>query len=424
MLLLRGNVEVNPGPTVTEDQARVDGFVEDDCESEDEPLILRANVGDPVRSGQSGALPTSKLPTWQAGGARSRFPRGSVDNKPSTADPIGHHRTPAEWPTPPAAATAAATPLGEVMAPPAPHSATQTGDAQRSNRNRGGRGRGRGSGLRRQAGSRKQGAGRKSGTSVLDAALARPSEGHGMSEGRADAQDGDNAETQGVPGREQNPECVEEETEDRARERHVADARWNAAIKKDANLKPKSKKDYIRGLKTYKHFCIQHGYGRDDGDWAPARSAAVFKKLGGNTLPLWASGPRITVDRISLAVDLVEKLNDQDEMSIGIVQNFCKALQFYAIVQDFLEGIHTSSMDVRAIHSMQELLKCAAGNTANKKIRSCADRQEGTESDGYTEEEKLRLAQAWLTKGRRMMPGAHGDDDGEDGDVHQHTTMR
>lgn len=55
---------------------------------------------------------------------------------------------------------------------------------------------------------------------------------------------------------------------------------------------------------------------------------------------------------------------------------------------------------------------------------ACADRQEGTESDGYTEEEKLRLAQAWLQRGRRSMPGVHGDDDGEDGDIHQHTTMR
>ncbi|GAQ83498.1 Hypothetical protein KFL_001510020 [Klebsormidium nitens] len=332
MLLLRGNVETNPGPALTEEQARVDGG---ECKKQDFARQCR---------------------------------HLAVDCQSQWAPPSS-----AEQPAQPAAITTAATPLAEVTAPLAPNSATQTGVAQRSNRNRGGRGRGRGLGSWRQAGSRKQGAGRKSGTSILDAALvARPSEGHGSrpgSEGNADAHDGDNAETQGIPGREQNPECVEEETEERARERHVADARWNAAIKKDANLKPKSKKDYIRGLKTYKHFCIQHGYGRDDGDWAPARSAAVLKKLGGSTLPLWASGPRITVDRISLAVDLVEKLNDQDEMSIGIVQNFCKALQFYAIVQDFLEGIHTSSMDVRAIHSMQELLKCAAGNTANKKIR-------------------------------------------------------
>ncbi|GAQ92565.1 putative Transcription activator [Klebsormidium nitens] len=440
MLLLRGNVESNPGPPATDEQARVDGFVEDDYSSEDEPLIRRTTLSNPARSTQprpsTGA--TSELPNWQTGCARSRSRQsgqrgrsgvsrlpsndvrqehtGDVGNSPPTANPDGDHRSATEWPIQQAAAVA--------TGPTAPGAAAETGHGQRSTRSRG-RGRGRGSGTRRQAGSRKQGVGRKSGTSILDTALARPTDGTGNqpgSEGVANAQDRENAERQGVLGRrEQNSECVEEDTEERAQERHVADARWNAAIKKDANLKPKSKKDYIRGLKTYKHFCVQHGYGRDDGDWAPARSAAVLKKLGGSTLPLWASGPRITVDRIALAVDLVEKLNDQDEMSIGVVQNFCKALQFYAIVQDFLEGIHTSSMDVRAIHSMQELLKCAAGNTANKKIRACADRQEGTESDGYTEEEKLRLAQAWLAKGTRLVSG---DAEGEDGDVHQHTTMR
>lgn len=184
---------------------------------------------------------------WHAGG---------VDISPSTANFNGGERTAAELPTQPAAASPAAPPLAGAAVPPQPESTAGNGLAQRSNRSAGGRGRGRGSGPRRQASSRKQGAGRKSGTSVLDAALARPSEGSSDqpgSEGVANAQNGDGVETEAIPERAaQNPESVHEETEERAQARHVADARWNAAIKKDGSLRPKSKKDYIRGLKTYK----------------------------------------------------------------------------------------------------------------------------------------------------------------------------
>lgn len=56
--------------------------------------------------------------------------------------------------------------------------------------------------------------------------------------------------------------------------------------------------------------------------------------------------------------------------------------------------------------------------------RTCADRQEGTESDGYTEEEKLRLAQAWLAKGRRSSTVEQGDEDEKGSGVFEHTTMR
>jgi hypothetical protein len=55
--------------------------------------------------------------------------------------------------------------------------------------------------------------------------------------------------------------------------------------------------------------------------------------------------------------------------SVGVVNNLCKALQFYAIVQDMLEGISKATMDMRAIHTMQELLKSVKNNTAKKKIR-------------------------------------------------------
>lgn len=176
---------------------------------------------------------------------------GNVDNMPpsSAADTV-HLQTPAERPTPSAAASTLATEAT------APDSATHMGGVPSSHRSRGGRGRGRGSGIRRQGPGRKQGAGRKSGTSFLDEALAGPAEGPGnrpVPGGAAEARDGDDGETQGISERtEQDQENVEEETEEQAHERHLADARWNAAIKKDATLKPRSKKDYIRGLRTYK----------------------------------------------------------------------------------------------------------------------------------------------------------------------------
>jgi hypothetical protein len=41
----------------------------------------------------------------------------------------------------------------------------------------------------------------------------------------------------------------------------------------------------------------------------------VLQKVPGEELPIWVSGPRITVERIALAVDLVEQLNDDDLVS-------------------------------------------------------------------------------------------------------------
>jgi hypothetical protein len=55
--------------------------------------------------------------------------------------------------------------------------------------------------------------------------------------------------------------------------------------------------------------------------------------------------------------------------SWGVVSNFCKGLQFFALVQDNLEGIHEQSTDVCAVPTMQQLLKAAQNNTAKKKIR-------------------------------------------------------
>lgn len=148
--------------------------------------------------------------------------------------------------------------------PPAPDLAAQSRDAERSSlkpRSSRGRGRGRGSGPWRQAGSRKQGAGWKSGTSILDAALARPLEGSSDKPGYerfANVRNSDGIESEAIPERaEQHPQSVQEETEEQAQERHVADARWNAAMKKDASLRPKSKKDYVRGLKRTRYLLHQ-----------------------------------------------------------------------------------------------------------------------------------------------------------------------
>ncbi len=55
--------------------------------------------------------------------------------------------------------------------------------------------------------------------------------------------------------------------------------------------------------------------------------------------------------------------------SYGVVNNFVKGTQFFALVQDNLEGIHEQSCDVRAIPTMQQLLKAAQLNTGRKKIR-------------------------------------------------------
>lgn len=55
--------------------------------------------------------------------------------------------------------------------------------------------------------------------------------------------------------------------------------------------------------------------------------------------------------------------------SVGVVNNFVKGLQFFALVQDNLDGIHEQSCDVRAIPTMQQLLKAAQLNTGRKKIR-------------------------------------------------------
>jgi hypothetical protein len=55
--------------------------------------------------------------------------------------------------------------------------------------------------------------------------------------------------------------------------------------------------------------------------------------------------------------------------SYGVVNNFVKGVQFFALVQDNLDGIHAQSCDVRAIHTMQQLLKVAQLNTGRKKIR-------------------------------------------------------
>lgn len=53
--------------------------------------------------------------------------------------------------------------------------------------------------------------------------------------------------------------------------------------------------------------------------------------------------------------------------------------------------------------------------------RTCSDRQAGTESDGYTEDEKLRLSQAWL---QAACPDSVANEDDEVESTHQHTTMR
>lgn len=47
-------------------------------------------------------------------------------------------------------------------------------------------------------------------------------------------------------------------------------------------------------------------------------------------------------------------------------------MQFFALVQDNLDGIHEQSCDVRAIPTMQQLLKAAQLNTGRKKIRCAA----------------------------------------------------
>ena len=55
--------------------------------------------------------------------------------------------------------------------------------------------------------------------------------------------------------------------------------------------------------------------------------------------------------------------------SFGVVNNFVKGMQFFALVQDNLDGIYEQSCDVRAIPTMQQLLKAAQLNTGKKKIR-------------------------------------------------------
>lgn len=52
---------------------------------------------------------------------------------------------------------------------------------------------------------------------------------------------------------------------------------------------------------------------------------------------------------------------------------------------------------------------------------TCADRQAGTESDGYTEEEKRRLSEAWL---HAACPGPPLTEENEVESTHQHTTIR
>ncbi|GAQ88550.1 putative Transcription activator [Klebsormidium nitens] len=255
--------------------------------------------------------------------------------------------------------------------------------------------------------------GRRAGTSVLDGISAEPgTSGNGSEQtsGQAAPGSADAAESPGgtgVPGH-------------MSHEDQQAQANWTAAIMKVDELKPKSYKDYIRALRTYKNFCRTNGHGTADGPWAPPRNPYVQGLLRQEALPEWACGPRITTSRIALAVNLLGQLNNKD-MSFGVVNNFVKGMQFFALVQDNLDGIHEQSCDVRAIPTMQQLLKAAQLNTGQKKIRTCADRQAGTESDGYTAEEKLRLCQAWLYA---ACPNTAFNDGEEVDSAHQHTTMR
>ncbi|GAQ92643.1 putative Transcription activator [Klebsormidium nitens] len=219
------------------------------------------------------------------------------------------------------------------------------------------------------ASGRSRRGGRRAGTSVLDGIAAEPPgmqsgipgtsreepETRGPAEGNEQASGEENQGSEnapdapsgtGVPGYMSHAE-------------QLAQANWTAAIMKVDELKPKSYKDYIRALKTYKSF--------------------------------------------------------------GVVNNFVKGMQFFALVQDNLDGIHEQSCDVRAIPTMQQLLKAAQLNTGRKKIRTCADRQAGTESDGYTAEEKSRLCRAWL---HAACPNTIFNEGDEVGPAHQHTTMR
>lgn len=73
---------------------------------------------------------------------------------------------------------------------------------------------------------------------------------------------------------------------------------------------------------------------------------------------------------------IVHSSNDVDLRSLtfilqsfGVVNNFVKGMQFFALVQDNLDGIYEQSCDVRAIPTMQQLLKAAQLNTGRKKIR-------------------------------------------------------
>lgn len=68
-----------------------------------------------------------------------------------------------------------------------------------------------------------------------------------------------------------------------------------------------------------------------------------------------------------------------------------------------------------------ENLDTRLSSTRTFVCRTCADRQAGTESDGYTAEEKLRLCQAWLYA---ACPNTVFNEGDEVRSAHQHTTMR
>ena len=63
------------------------------------------------------------------------------------------------------------------------------------------------------------------------------------------------------------------------------------------------------------NFCLKNGHGSTDGAWAPPRNDYVRGLLREEGLPDWASGPRITTNRIALAVNLLTQLNNQDMVS-------------------------------------------------------------------------------------------------------------